>query len=485
MIRSLYIIILLSILFLLSACGSKDSITLINRETGAKQKIDILEQDIYDLSSLPQTLDGYYIKYSTSKSGSYINSDELFRLIDNTLYYSYGIKEDFFDIENVGKVDIVCSNDPKTDKEYVPSYITISGQGEKTAASAQIKLRGNTTLWTPKKSFKIKFNEKQNVLGMGSDKEWALLANYFDPTYLRNYYAYKLAMALGLEYSCEARFVEVYFNHQYIGLYLLTETIKTSKERVDIEKTTTSNEVPFLLELDMKIVQDNPNYILTLDDEMFLLDNTYYNGKTYPFGTKYPKSFKDINENQYAYIKNYISNTFESVRVGNYEEYIDIDSVINYFLIQELFMNVDLDYSSVYMYKALGEKLKFGPIWDFDLSSGNVGYVNGYSYDKMMKDVNGGSYLFNELYKYEDFKNILSTRFAEINLDIIPSLLNSIYKNREVLSNYAKKDNLKWDVLNDNNWARPENLVGLSYNNQVRYFKDFLSNHNEWLKDNM
>jgi hypothetical protein len=137
------------------------------------------------------------------------------------------------------------------------------------------------------------------------------------------------------------------------------------------------------------------------------------------------------------------------------------------------------------MYKPVGEKLKFGPIWDFDLSSGNVGYVKGYSYDKMMKDVNGGSYLFNELYKYDDFKYLLSNRFDEINLDIIPSLLNSIYKNREVLHNFAKKDNLKWDVLNDKNWARPENLVGLSYNNQVRYFKDFLANHNEWLKENM
>ena len=88
-IRSLYIIIFTSILVLLSACGSKDSITLINRETGAKQKILVLDQDIYDLSLFPQTLDGYYIKYSTSKSGTYINSDESFRIIDNTLYYSF------------------------------------------------------------------------------------------------------------------------------------------------------------------------------------------------------------------------------------------------------------------------------------------------------------------------------------------------------------------------------------------------------------
>jgi hypothetical protein len=146
---------------------------------------------------------------------------------------------------------------------------------------------------------------------MGSDKEWALLANYFDPTYMRNYYAYMLANALGLEYTCDCKFVEVYINNEYNGLYLLTETVKTSKERVDIEIDSQTAETPFLLELDMKVVQDNPNYMDVIDDEAFLLNNSKYNNKVYPFATKYPKSFKDITRSQYDYIKsqcNYIIN---------------------------------------------------------------------------------------------------------------------------------------------------------------------------------
>ena len=135
-------------------------------------------------------------------------------------------------------------------------------------------------------------------MGMGSDKEWALLANYFDTTYLRNYYAYKLAIAMGLEYSIDIEFVEVFLNNKYQGLYLLTETVKTSKERVDIE----GDELSFLLELDDKLIYDNPNYLETIDDEMFILDNSLYN-KFYAFGCKYPKSFKDISETDYEYIK--------------------------------------------------------------------------------------------------------------------------------------------------------------------------------------
>ena len=67
-----------------------------------------------------------------------------------------------------------------------------------------------------------------------------------------------------------------------------------------------------------------------------------------------------------------MNTVFSSVRNKTFYDYIDIDSFINYYLIQELFMNVDVDYSSVFMYKHGDEKLKFGPIWDFDLSSGNV-----------------------------------------------------------------------------------------------------------------
>jgi hypothetical protein len=459
---------------------------LINIETNKKQVIQLIEKDKYDLSSFPKVIDGYYVKYLLNKDGKHLNYGESFGLDENkTLYYSSGIKDDYFNIKFINNVFIYCDSKIETKEKYVDCNIVISDGGSYIDADAKIKLRGNSTLWVDKKAYKIKFNDKQNLLNMGNDKEWALLANYFDPTHLRNYYAYMLASALGLEYTCECRFVEVYINDVYNGLYLLSETVKTGEERVDIEEETTYSEVPFLLELDMKLTLDNPNYRETIDDEMFLINNSKYNGKTYPFGTKYPDSFKDLKSNQYEYIKDYINNMFKSVRCGNYEDYIDVESFINYFLIQELFMNPDLDYSSVYMYKKLGEKLKFGPTWDFDLSSGNAGYVEGYSYNRSMKDINGGSYLFNELYNYDEFKSEFKDRLTEINLDILPALFDSIEYNYSYLAMYAKNDNDRWGVLNDKNWARPVNLVGISYREQVEYFKQYLALHNEWMQKYM
>ena len=479
-------LLILSMLYLLVSCAKMVNVKLINIETNEIENITLIEKKEYDISLFPKVIDGHYIKYSLDRNGEFLNNTDSFKFENKKeLYYSLGIEEDYFNINHIGNVFIYCDSKIETKEKYVDCSVVVTDTDSIVEAEAKIKLRGNSTLWVDKKAYKIKFNEKQNLFNMGSDKEWALLANYFDPTHLRNYYAYMLAMALDLEYSIECKFVNVYINGAYNGLYLLTETVKTGEERVNIEEYTDNSEVPFMLELDMKIIQDNPNYMETVDDEMFLLDNSAYNDKIYPFGTKYPESFKDIKSNQYQYIKDYMSNTYKSVRNGNYEEYIDVESFIDYFLIQELFMNPDLDYSSVYMYKKLGEKLKFGPIWDFDLSSGNAGYVDGYSYNKPMKNINGGSYLFNELYKYDEFKEEFNNRLNEINLDIIPAMLDSINYNYLYLSKYAEEDNYKWNVLNDNNWARPTHLVGISYEEQVEYFKIFISLHNEWMRKYM
>ena len=430
---------------------------------------------ISDLQNFSEE-DYVFIGYSLNNK-DFLLEEEQFNLDDGQIIYAhFGIKKDFFEIKSIGKVSISTDSEIDSKEEYQNARIEISKDDYYLNRNVNIRLRGNSTLWVPKKSYKLKFSTKENVMGMGSDKEWALLANYFDPTYLRNYYAYKLAIAMGLEYSIDIEFVEVFLNNKYQGLYLLTEAVKTSKERVDIE----GDELSFLLELDDKLIYDNPNYLETIDDEMFILDNSLYN-KFYAFGCKYPKSFKDISEMDYEYIKEYMSLVFESVRDNSFYNYIDVDSFIDYYLIQELFMNADVDYSSVFMYKKANSKLAFGPIWDFDLSSGNVGHVDNYSPYEFMKNINGGSYLFETALKRNQFRLLVKERLAEINNTILPWMISSIEKNKSLLSGYAKLDNDIWHVLSDNNWVRPEHLVNITYAEQVEYFKSFITKHNDFL----
>ena len=134
------------------------------------------------------------------------------------------------------------------------------------------------------------------------------------------------------------------------------------------------------------------------------------------------------------------------------------------------------------MYKPLGEKLHFGPIWDFDLSSGNVSYLNNYHPYSTMLQSNGGNYLFEEALKNKDFNKMVTDRIKEIE-DIVNAMLESIYDNYSILQGYYFLDNSIWNVLNDHNWARPNHLVGISYNEQVVYFKNYISDHYKWLKN--
>ena len=84
----------------------------------------------------------------------------------------------------------------------------IACDGESTLfGEGSVKVRGNSTAFGPKQPYNFKFDEKQDVLGMGAARKWCLLANCFDPTLMRNYLAMEFAQHLGLAYTSSQCFV--------------------------------------------------------------------------------------------------------------------------------------------------------------------------------------------------------------------------------------------------------------------------------------
>ena len=110
--------------------------------------------------------------------------------------------------------------------------------------TGMIKVRGNSTAEAPKKPYKIKLDTKQNLFGMGIAKKWVLLANCFDPTMLRNALAFDLAKELGLAYTSQYTFAEVWMDGTYLGCYQLTEPVEAKNTRVNID----ADEGDFLIE---------------------------------------------------------------------------------------------------------------------------------------------------------------------------------------------------------------------------------------------
>ena len=231
-----------------------------------------------------------------------------------------------------------------------------------------IKGRGNTTWTAPKKPYALKLDEKSEILQMPKHKRWVLLANYLDRTLMRNHIAFYLAQSEGisLEWTPRGRFVEVVFNGKHRGSYYLCEQIKIDENRVNIHENEPEDiDGGYLLEWDVAYDEVNKFRTPVFD---------------FPVMLKEPDE-EDLTPAQFDFIQEYICQTEKVLTQDNfaesglYKERIDIDTFIDYWIINEVTGNGESNWpKSVYMYKDMGGKLKAGPIWDYDYATFGKAY---------------------------------------------------------------------------------------------------------------
>lgn len=230
------------------------------------------------------------------------------------------------------------------------------------------RLRGNSTQNFPKKPFALKFDEKVGPQGMPTDKRWELLANWMDRTMLRNAVAQDVAhctanaLADGLGWNPHGVSVELVINGRHVGNYYLIEKVKIDADRIDIKDC-------------YEDVVDGGNANPTVADCGYLLEFDDAMDEVNCFRTDrgLPVMFKDeVPENGTLFnaVKDKIESIEANLEAGNYAaayEQLDINSVIDYFLVQELVFNNEYKHpKSVYMYIDGDSKLTAGPVWDFD-----------------------------------------------------------------------------------------------------------------------
>ena len=230
------------------------------------------------------------------------------------------------------------------------------------------RLRGNTTQNFPKKPFALKFDKKVGPQGMPTDKRWELLANWMDRTMLRNAVAQDVAqrtataLADGLGWNPRGVNVELVINGRHVGNYFLVEKIKIDGDRINIHDC-------------YEDVVDDGNTNPTVADCGYLLefDDAMDEVNCFRTGRGLPVMFKDeVPENGTLFnaVKDKIEYIEANLEAGNYAaayEQLDINSVIDYFLVQELVFNNEYKHpKSVYMYMDGDNKLTAGPVWDFD-----------------------------------------------------------------------------------------------------------------------
>ncbi|MEM9546985.1 MAG: CotH kinase family protein [Bacteroidota bacterium] len=348
-------------------------------------------------------------------------------------------------------------------EEYIDAQIEIRGGSkfEEEIRSIQIRGRGNSTWGFSKKPYQIRFDERVEMLGMPEGKRWILLANYTDKTMLRNEVGFNLSRMSQMEWTPQSKFIELNLNEDFRGTYQITQKVEVSPNRVNI-----GNE-GFLLEV------DQPE---RLDD-----DDVYFNTSCYLFNIKAPNVSEG--DEKYTYISNFIKDfeetlfrpEFKDPNEG-YRKYIDLDALIDWYLINEITKNNDAQFhTSVYMHVIPGGKLKMGPVWDFDISMGNIDYNGNETIDGFwIKEDKWITRFFEDPEFVEEVK--LRFQYFYQNRNII---YNSITENADYIQESQGLNYERWETLGVYVW--PNYVYFDTYEEEVDYLEQWLEQRFEWL----
>ncbi|TCD03241.1 CotH kinase family protein [Pedobacter psychroterrae] len=342
----------------------------------------------------------------------------------------------------------------------------------KTTIPLQVKGRGNSTWGMEKKPYRLKFTDKTPMLGMPTAKNWVLLANYSDKTLLRTSTAFEFGTKIGADFTPQGRPVELVLNGKYKGSYFLTSQVEVNENRVNIpelkKSNTSAEEITggYLLEQDER--RDEPNRFETEKRKL-------------PFTIKSPE---DITPAQFTYIKNYMQQTEDAIFSEDfadpekgYNKYINTESFINWFIVQEIMKNQDAKvFSSIFYYKNRGGKLGLGPLWDFDLAAGNVDYSDArYSTGWWIKD---GPW-FSRLFQDPNFSAKVKARWNALKNKEIKDITASIDQNAAYINLSQRKNFEEWKILDKKVWPNP--VAYGTYSAEVAQLKTWLSARITWL----
>lgn len=340
-------------------------------------------------------------------------------------------------------------------------------------AIEEMKGRGNTTWTLDKKPFQFKLSDKADLLGMGAAKTWILLANGFDETGIRNTIALTLAEKAGLMYTPEVQPVDLYCDGEYQGCYLLSEKVQVKKNRVDIGDG-------FLVEREM---QDRWEIAVYLEGKQgFQTERGEYYLIDYPENPT-EKQKEEIRQlMQEAETAAFAADGKNPATGKAWSEYLDKDSFVRKYLLEEVTKNYDGGVTSAFYYVPEGEeKLYAGPAWDYDLIFGNA------LLDEINSDPQGvtelsdhlfGPDLYSALMEQEEFRQAVFACFEEVYLPLLEQLQETGI-DALAAQNAAsmKMDHLRWQEM-ENRFQYYD-----SYEDNIRYLKYFVEKRTEFLKE--
>ncbi len=359
----------------------------------------------------------------------------------------------------------------------------------------RISGRGNSTWEYEKKPYAIRLKEAKPLLGLDKSDRWRLLALWRESSKMDNKIAMDMAAALGLPYTAQGTWVDLYMNGEYRGIYLLTESVTVGGGRVDIYNLEKENK-----RLNPSIDQETAAHYEEETNKGYLLENgedisggyliekdhpKHYETETNGFATSRGDLFtinapRHASREQVSYIRSYVDTIDELIQNDDPAvwEKLDLASFTKRFLVDEIALEKDTGSTSMFFYKDRGdEKLYSGPAWDYDNAFGEPAEDKYVNYGETIVNNNDELAIavdwYQKLYETPGMQRQIAEEYAGV-LPFFEQLLGSgIDRYAERISASVRMDDARWKSAQgpDNGAARYE-----SFDANVNYLKFFLAN---------
>ncbi len=330
-----------------------------------------------------------------------------------------------------------------------------------------IRGRGHGTWLADKKPYRFKLQDKADLLGMGANKHWVLLANRYDGTLLRNRLISYMGSRMGMAYVPKSVPVELVVNGEYYGSYVLSEQVRIDRTRIGIDE---------LKPEDISEPEITGGYLVCLFPAYEEApENVFVSDRLVRFGFESPQFTEDEDgtPGQREYISSWLQKCEDAVFAGDPGSCMDLRSAADYWWIQEFSGNHDAFItSSTYLYKERSGKLFWGPLWDFDLSLGEgLDSVEGFTHRSMI-------WLDHMRAFNPEYQALLRERWA-----VLDGIIDEMTEDGGIIDQYAEEiarsyedDQKRWMITDDSGEAIRRDL-----REETERLKDWMKQRQNWI----
>lgn len=466
-----FLLLLLAGLTCFTACRANtpadtttDKNTAVTTDQQQSSDSDIIPQDFSHLFA-PAEREGTVKVNELSADGSYITGN--YTRVDGETVQKYprltNLPTMYIDFPD-GKQLSDVQHGVYTDATYtfVDEYVENSYYN----LPLEIKGRGNFSWSFAQKPYSLKLGESADFLGMGAAKKWVLITVSSDKTMMHNYLTQKMAAAMGLRGTCENEYVDVVVNGTYKGTWVLTEKIQLHESRIDVPEDEST-----LFEIEM-VYRHSCDLCIVMYKNERNNDNSVHLKILEYKGTDVEDMDQRTRANALEELKPFfekLTTTLQNPRstLSQLSKYIDVDSFVNWYLLNELTRNYDSMFvTSCYCYFDENGKIYMGPVWDYDTCYGiQYEQTDGYWITQAP--------WYDWLFENDKFVERVQKRWTEIrNNGLIASFKAAIDQTAERIA--------QSEQLNHTLYPKSE-LHNDSFEGACDYMKDWLDERISWM----